>query len=227
MNLRVLDLLCASSASNGIISASGKWWNTYRTLHINLDWSKIMRLFMLPIPGYKKHYSITISGRVWSHKRKHWIASQISKAGYLRVELWKDGTANKHSIHRILAETFLPIANMEVLTVNHRNGVKADNNLDNLEWLTQSENQKHAYRIGLQKGYRKPGIKLSSSHKRALCGSRWNYETHIYTLAGHEFRNLWDAAAHFNVSRQTILNRCKSEKWPGWDKKIVMAGGKK
>lgn len=94
---------------------------------------------------------------------------------------------------------------------------------ENLEWVTQSENQIHAYRTGLQRGYKKSGP-ISECHKRALCGSRWKNETHIYKLEGLQFSNLWAASAHFKVSRQTILNRCKSGNWPQWTKSIEREG---
>ncbi len=146
------------------------------------------------------------------------ITHQISRNGYVRVELWQSGSGKKYLVHRLLAEAFIPNP-QGFATVNHIDGDKLNNALSNLEWASQSDNQKHAYRIGLQKGYRK-SVPLNDAHKSALSGSRWNHETHKYRLDGSEFNNLSDAASHFGLSRQTVLNRCKSERWPNWTKSI-------
>lgn len=144
------------------------------------------------------------------------VKPEVTRNGYVRVELSQNGRGRKYLLHRLLAKAF--IANPGNRPhVNHIDGNKANNALSNLEWTTQSENQKHAYRLGLQRGYKKP-TPLSEAHKAALCGSRWRYETHVYDLGGVTFTNLWDASEHFGVSRQTVLNRCKSERWPSWSK---------
>lgn len=146
------------------------------------------------------------------------IKHQLSKNGYVRVELWRNGEGKKYLLHRLLAKAFVPNPDGKP-TVNHIDGDKANNTITNLEWATRSENQKHAYQAGLRKGYRKP-MPISASHKAALCGSRWKNETHVYDLEGERFSNLWDASDRFGVSRQTILNRCKSERWPSWSKSV-------
>ena len=146
------------------------------------------------------------------------VRQQLSSVGYIRVELWADGKGRKYLLHRLLAQAFIPNPENKP-QVNHIDGDKRNNRLSNLEWVTQSENQIHAYRTGLQKGYRK-SVTLSEGHKKALCGSRWQYERHIYRTPDLEFETLSDAADHFGVSRQTILNRCKSERWPEWSKSV-------
>jgi hypothetical protein len=145
------------------------------------------------------------------------VAQQIGT--YVRVELWSEGTGRKYLLHRLLADAFIPNPEGKPC-VNHKDGNKHNNELSNLEWVTRSENQKHAYQNGLQKGFHPSGRSIGESHKAALCGSRWKSEVHTYTIDGAVFTNLWDAAEKVNVSRQTVLNRCKSERWPTWSKKI-------
>lgn len=142
------------------------------------------------------------------------IKPQASSAGYLRVELFTAGSGRKHLVHRLVAKAF--VANPDGKPhVNHVDGNKANNNAVNLEWVTQSENQIHAYRLGLQKGYRKP-VPLSESHKKALCGSRWHGEQRVYHAGGIIFDCPRAAAEHFGLNRQTFYNRASSKKFPDW-----------
>jgi len=176
-----------------------------------LEKLKVLDLFS----GYKIYSNGVVLNR---HGRE--IKQQISKNGYVRVELWESGKGKKYLLHRLLAESFIPNTENKP-QINHIDGNKLNNSLSNLEWTTQSENQKHAYKLGLQKGYRVSGKKISDKHKKALCGSRWKKERHLITVNNEKFNNLKEAANRFNVSRQTVLNRFNSDKWPRWVKEVI------
>lgn len=116
---------------------------------------------MKDIPGYEGRYAITEDGKVWSYPRKskwgtqlwtskgRFLTSSLDVVGYMAVGL--SGKRSKtHRIHRLLAMTFIPNPENKK-TVNHINGIKADNRLENLEWATYLENNKHARRMGLNK----------------------------------------------------------------------------
>ena len=113
------------------------------------------------IEGYEGFYQVSNEGRVRSLERvvEHsysgirTIKERILKPGknrdgYLHVNLCKDGSLKMHRIHRLVAEAFTPNPENKK-TINHVNGIKADNRLENIEWCTNSENQLHAYRTGL------------------------------------------------------------------------------
>lgn len=143
------------------------------------------------------------------------VKPQTSQNGYVRVELWQCGQGKKYLVHRLLAQAFIPNPENKH-QVNHIDGNPQNNTISNLEWVTQSENQIHAYRTGLQKGYHVSGRPISESHKAALCGSRWRGERRVYHADGRKFNTPEEAARSFGVSRQTVYNRAQSPNFPDW-----------
>jgi len=106
------------------------------------------------IQGYEGRYSVTSDGRVWSHpkgtntKNGRWLSLDNS-GRYPVVSLVKDGQKKRHLVHRIVAQAY--IVNPDGLPqVNHINGVRDDNHVENLEWVTASDNRIHAWETGLQ-----------------------------------------------------------------------------
>lgn len=72
------------------------------------------------------------------------IGKRKSNSGYVQVRLFKDGKYHYKYLHRLIAETFIPNPN-NYRTINHINGIKTDNNINNLEWASDAEQQRHAY----------------------------------------------------------------------------------
>lgn len=115
------------------------------------------------INGYEGSYTISVNGIVKSLKRviqlpngimralhEKIIQSRTNNYGYLSIRLSKDGRTRTHFVHRLLAEAYIPNPN-NLPQVNHINGNKLDNSLENLEWVSPSTNSVHAYRTGLNK----------------------------------------------------------------------------
>lgn len=94
------------------------------------------------------HYFVNELGEVYSDKsgilKK--MSLQKSSSGYLCVRLYLHGEKWK-TVHRLVMETYFP--NVKHKQVNHKDGVKTNNRLENLEWVTGKENIIHAHAIGL------------------------------------------------------------------------------
>jgi len=102
------------------------------------------------IPDFDGKYLISKTGRVFSVFANKEMMLEKHRSGYLRVGLYKNHKQIHCLIHRLVAETYIDNPNKK-LFVNHIDGNKQNNAVQNLEWVTASENQKHAYKIGLQK----------------------------------------------------------------------------
>src|SRR5699024_9827826 len=115
------------------------------------------------IKGYEGFYQVSNRGRIYSFggefiksdgKRNYMKESLLkpykNKQGYMYVKLCKHGKCNNFRVHRLVALAFIKNVNhKEKPVVNHKDGNKENNNVDNLEWLSYSENSLHAHSIGL------------------------------------------------------------------------------
>jgi hypothetical protein len=100
--------------------------------------------------SFRGLYGITESGEVFSHRSQIVIKPRLKKNGYLSVKLCDSGKAKHLTVHRLVALHYVPNP-LGLPEVNHIDGDKLNNHFKNLEWVTSSENQKHAFRLGLQK----------------------------------------------------------------------------
>mgnify|MGYP003641447926 CR=1 FL=1 len=104
----------------------------------------------LDIKGYENLYKVSNLGRVIKVSKNRVLAESKYSDGYRYYSLSKNGKSKKFKSHRLLALHFL--SNPEnKKQVNHIDGIKYNNDLSNLEWVTQSENILHSYKIGTQK----------------------------------------------------------------------------
>lgn len=142
-----------------------------------------MEEFWKDIPGYEGFYQVSNTGKIKSFifyngkltsSRARLLKPLLTKSGYTRVRLTnKYGDRKYIYIHRIVLTTFV---GKSPLQVNHINGIKTDNNLFNLEYVTRSENMKHAYQLGLEKpcdnGFRKSVIAIKGKDIKTFPSTR-------------------------------------------------------
>ena len=116
------------------------------------------------IPDYEGLYEASSYGRIRTkegkitftkkHGVRHWKSRIMSGRGDnlktgSRVALWKNGVCKEWIVARLVAITFLGRPTIEANTVNHINGNRLDNRIENLEWLSIGDNVRHAFDTGL------------------------------------------------------------------------------
>jgi len=118
-------------------SAGGYWWKyvseTTKEDKPEGNWK--------PIEGYP-NYEINDIGIVWNVATNNRI-STWNNNGYSLVTLWSNGKQKNHSVHGLVATTFLIKPCDSKLVVNHLDGKRDNNEINNLEWCTPSENTQH------------------------------------------------------------------------------------
>ena len=111
-----------------------------------IEWADVL--------GYEGLYSVSTDGQVYTYKYKK-ILKPRRKRGYLNVSLSKNKKRKEFKVHRLVATAFIPNTNNKE-QVNHIDGDKNNNEVTNLEWVTQSENITHSYGLGLHSTTKKP-----------------------------------------------------------------------
>lgn len=164
---------------------------------------------MTDISGYEGLYAITEDGKVWSYERKgqgahpaKFLTIRKNPQGYLWIILYKNWVGKGYRIHRLVAQAYIP--NLENKPqVNHKNGIKSDNRIENLEWCTAEQNQKHANDMGLRssRGINNSNARLNDTKVRVI---RQLYAENV---------SLREIAAKFGIAGKTVREICARRRW--------------
>lgn len=159
-----------------------------------------------PVVGYESAYQVSNIGNVRNTKRNKNLKIWKHRTGYMLCKLYWNGKKNTLAVHRLMAIAFIPNPDNKP-QVNHKNTTKHHNRLDNLEWVTNSENQIHAFANG--KISRVSGSKHHASKKviqSDLSGQKIN-----------EWESMNKAAKQLGIQNNSIYLACNN--------KIKKAGG--
>ena len=168
---------------------------------------------MINIKGYKGKYKACEDGRIWaepSAKRpdgcylKPWLIGH----GYETVSLYKNGKGKKFLVHRLVAKAF--IDNPEKAPeINHKDGNRLNNRIENLEWVSSKENKSHARKIGL---YKNLGKNPARGEKNGLAKlSKENVQEIRKRIETGERQNI--LASEFGVGTSAINSIVQFKTW--------------
>lgn len=147
-----------------------------------------------------KKYTVSRDGKIWSLISKKYLKFMLNTYHYVTFRV--NGKRHNYAVHRIVAEAYIPNPNNYKI-VNHKDGNKTNNNVENLEWCTQEENCKHAYASGIRKSQAKAIIQYKNSNKL------------------NEFSCVKDASLKTSIPASTISNICRGKKMPSCEFNFV------
>lgn len=177
-----------------------------------------------PVDGFEGIYEVSSTGKVMSlartivkHSKNGGCYTQTREGkqlkahddgrGYMHIRLYKNNRTYNTKVHRLVADAFIPNP-MSLLEVNHRNGNKHDNRVENLEWVSSSSNSIHAV--------------------YELCNTKPKPKTVACVETGEVYRSCMEAQRKTGISNASISDAARGKEkidGRGYKYKTLTAGG--
>lgn len=147
------------------------------------------------VQGFEGYYQVSNLGNIFSLINNRKMKTTINKRGYCQTMFCGNVQRKNIRVHIIVAKAFIPNPQNKP-AVNHINGIRNDNRLENLEWVTNKENTSHAIRIGLI-DYKNRPPKLISGKERKV----------IKISTNEIYNSLKECAKANNINKKTFSNK--------------------
>jgi hypothetical protein len=154
-------------------------------------------------PNYNGYFA-TSNGQVYSERSGKYLKGNNQGSGYLSIMIKNnDGKLKRVLVHRFIAQTFFGISE---LVVNHKDGNKLNNHLDNLEFCTQKENIRHSWEIGLCDHL----SKIRSDNQKMKIGAKHHRSKRVRNNETNEiYECIREASEKNNIKKSTLVNQLK------------------
>lgn len=162
------------------------------------------------IPGYPM-YTISNTGVVFSLNVARELQQTNNHSGYKCVNLTNEHGRKQLKVHRLVMQTFCPVDGMEHLQVNHKDGNKQNNRIDNLEWCSPLDNTRHAIKTGLKPKMKQRGTNNYNSKLN------WDDVKYIREHYNKETCNCAALGKRFGVHQTTIKFVVDNKTWQEGD----------
>ncbi|WP_299988677.1 HNH endonuclease [uncultured Pontibacter sp.] len=160
------------------------------------------------IPGFEGQYKASNLGNVWSVKNDRPLCKAVGTCGYEQLTLMKEGKQCGRFVHRLVAQTWLPLPehlNGKKAIVDHIDFDRTNNNIENLRWVSYSENHRHTLDHNRHQAKQGEDNHLAKLTEETVLEIRKRYAT-----GGVTTRNL---AAEFNVGQAAISKILLRKTW--------------
>ena len=171
-----------------------------------------------PILGYEGLYEVDTNGVVFSMKKGTPMKPQIGRGGYPSVILRKGKSRNNMTIHRIVAETFIPNPD-NLPEINHKDETRTNSRVDNLEWCTHKYNVNYGTAIERRrkKLHGRPEPKWKSEAQSKRMKEYWSKHRHPRKLLdiecvndGNVFHSFCEVERTYGIDRRRVKKMCET-----------------
>lgn len=139
-----------------------------------------------------------------NHLKGKTLSKRITQFGYWSVSICHNGKAKGTFVHRLVAEAFIPNPENK-RCVNHKNGIKTDNRVENLEWATHQENNIHAFKNKLKTGNIRGNHPLSKPVLNLETGIFYDCMVDAAEAYGINVKNLWRWLNGKNPNKSSLI----------------------